>query len=137
MEALIRMGRILGINDYLEKSQKVIKSIPRDLKELPHIYMKMLLNASNIVFPEKEIVLVGKANSSETKRLLKTIRARFIPNRTIVFLDPAHKDSPKLSSKIPLLENKTLIDGKSTVYVCENLMCKNPVTSPDHLSDQL
>jgi uncharacterized protein YyaL (SSP411 family) len=137
VEALIRMGRILGINDYLEKSQKAIKSIPRYLKELPHIYMKMLINASNIVFPEKEIVLVGKANSSETKRLLKTIRARFIPNRTIVFLDPAHKDSLKLSSKIPLLENKTLIDGKSTVYVCENLMCKNPVTSPDHLNDQL
>ena len=38
---------------------------------------------------------------------------------------------------IPLLENRTTIDGLPTAYVCENYTCKQPVTDVSALRDQL
>ena len=37
----------------------------------------------------------------------------------------------------PLLEDRDLIDGKPTAYVCENYACQLPVTEPAALARQL
>ena len=34
---------------------------------------------------------------------------------------------------VPLLEGKTLVDGKPAVYVCERFACQEPVTDPRDL----
>lgn len=137
VEVLIRMGRLFQKNDYLEKSKQILKSTRQNMSRYPQAYMKMLLNVCCMVYPEKEIAIVGKRNSEQTKRLLKSLRKHFIPNHTIALLDPENKDSQQLYSRIPLLKNKKLINGKSAVYVCEDYQCKNPVTVPEHLEKQL
>jgi uncharacterized protein len=137
VEVLIRLGRLFQKNDYLEKSQKILQSIKKHIYKYSQSYLTMLLNVSRMVYPEKEVAFIGKINSQQTKNLIRTVREHFIPNLTLALLDPENKNPQKISSKIPLLRNKNLINGKSTVYVCENYQCKNPVTSPEKLEEQL
>jgi uncharacterized protein YyaL (SSP411 family) len=41
------------------------------------------------------------------------------------------------TSELPLLKERTAIDGKATAYVCENFVCQRPVTEVDGLNDLL
>ena len=37
------------------------------------------------------------------------------------------------SGEVPLLAGREAVDGKATVYVCENFVCQRPVTSVEEL----
>jgi uncharacterized protein YyaL (SSP411 family) len=51
--------------------------------------------------------------------------AGFEPN-TVVAFGP--------SDDVPLLEGKTKVDGKPTVYVCERFACRAPITDAAELA---
>ncbi|MBD3414166.1 MAG: DUF255 domain-containing protein [Candidatus Aminicenantes bacterium] len=137
VEALMRIGRVFQKKQYLEKSLRIVQSLKNQMEKYPHAYMKMLINASFLIYPEKEIALVGDRDSTESQKLLKTVWSRFLPNRTLVFSDPKNTEHQMLSSRIPLLQNKKLINGKSAAYVCTDLTCQKPVTNPEQLNDQI
>jgi uncharacterized protein YyaL (SSP411 family) len=53
----------------------------------------------------------------------------YLPNRTLRMLDPAD------SSPCPaLLEGKTAVGGRATVYVCRNRTCSPPATAWDDVA---
>ena len=61
---------------------------------------------------------LGHAARDEVARVAL---AEFEPN-TVVAFGP--------SADVPLLEGKTRVDGKPTVYVCERFACRAPLTDP-------
>ena len=67
--------------------------------------------------PRREIAIVGGPDSEVARAAL----TRFDP-KAVVALGP--------SEDVPLLEGKTLVDGKPAVYVCERFACQAPVTDP-------
>jgi uncharacterized protein len=40
-------------------------------------------------------------------------------------------------SGVALLENRPLVDGRATAYVCRSFTCDAPTTDPDRLREQL
>jgi uncharacterized protein YyaL (SSP411 family) len=41
------------------------------------------------------------------------------------------------SDDVPLLAGKSLVDGRTAVYLCENFACQAPVTDAANLSERL
>jgi len=64
--------------------------------------------------------------------MLKVLRSRYQPNQVLAAsYFQSGKDVP------PLLDNRPLKDGKTTAYVCEGFICKQPTTSIEELEKLL
>ena len=68
----------------------------------------------------REIVLSGPRNEA----ILTAIRRHFLPGSVILGANEVSRPMPA-------------IDGRSTVYVCENYACRLPVSDPESLEQQL
>ena len=79
-----------------------------------------------------EIVIVG--DGAPGAALVDTIRSRFLPNKVLVVQSSV---TPEAAALVPLLRDRTLVDGLPTAYVCRHGTCKLPVTRPEELLDQI
>ena len=62
------------------------------------------------------------------RQLLKIASHSYLPNKVVAC---------GFEGGLFLLNNKPQIEGQATAYVCENFICKSPVTSPKDLSDRM
>ena len=81
----------------------------------------------------KEIVVVGSREDPATQELLHQVFRRFLPNKVVAGYEPGGA-SP---SDILLLEDRGMVAGRPTAYVCQNYACQMPVTEPEALLAQL
>jgi uncharacterized protein YyaL (SSP411 family) len=72
---------------------------------------------------------MGCPGDPATKSLMRVINERYLPNKVLAV---SNQDEPT-KIDIPLLRDRGMIDKKTTVYVCENRVCKMPVTEPHDL----
>jgi uncharacterized protein YyaL (SSP411 family) len=66
--------------------------------------------------------------------MLARIHSLFLPNKTVVCLDPRGKAGLPTPS---LLTGKTQVDGNLTAFVCHNFTCSLPVTDWGALKELL
>jgi uncharacterized protein YyaL (SSP411 family) len=84
----------------------------------------------------RQIVIAGKKDAPETKALVKEVNRHFLPN-TVLFLADGAEGQKYLGEKNEAIRAMSPIDGKPAAYVCENFICKAPVTDPKQLAELL
>ena len=82
----------------------------------------------------KEVVIVGDRKNHATTKLVHEVFRNYLPNRVFV---GASGESTGDGSDLPLLQDRHLINGRPTAYVCENYVCQLPVNDPADLAKQL
>ncbi|MDA2932834.1 thioredoxin domain-containing protein [Acidobacteria bacterium AH-259-D05] len=126
---LLRLGVLLGRKDYRDRAEQIMRQLSSRLCQSPLAFGNWLQALDFLLGPSQEIAVVGE--STERAALLQPLRESFLPNRVLVFLDTIDKG---VVQKIPLLEGKTAIDGRPTVYVCQDYACQEPVTTAEGLT---
>jgi uncharacterized protein YyaL (SSP411 family) len=117
---LLRLARIWG-DDELERQAVGALRLVRDLlPRAPSAFGWALCALDLHLSPPRELAIVGGAGSDVARAAL----SGFDPNAVVAF-GPA--------DDVPLLEGKTLVDGKPAVYACERFACRAPVTDPAEL----
>jgi hypothetical protein len=81
----------------------------------------------------QEVVLIGAAEDPVITDMKRELRRTFTPN--IVLAGATGESSEGASS--PLLEGREQINGKATVYICENYACMLTITTVAELIEQL
>ena len=127
---LLRLGRLLGNRDYLDKGERILRIAATMLRNQAPAHWDLLCALDRLLFPEVEIAIVGALDDRQTQTLLQTIHSRFLPNKVVALCEHQH-DQPSID--IPLLRDKAMIDNRPTVYVCEQSGCKPPVARADML----
>jgi uncharacterized protein YyaL (SSP411 family) len=117
---LLRVARMTGRDDFRESAERTLKLFSPRLHDQPSGVPQMLVAHWYSLAKPMEIVLAGDFSHS----ILWRIRERFLPRAIVMRASETSIDMPS-------------IDGKPTVYVCENFACNLPVTDEAHLVDLL
>jgi len=132
-QLLLRLAHITGNEEYQKHAETVLRSYYSAMESQPFGFAHLLCALDFHLNKPKEIVVVGKHDEPQTAALLKEISKLYLPNSVLQLVGP----DEALENISPLLRGKAQIDGKPTVYVCENFTCSAPVTSWSELKPLL
>jgi uncharacterized protein YyaL (SSP411 family) len=134
--ALFKIGRMTMDTRFTEEAEQVLKAFSGQLQQSPTSLSAMLIALDFSIGPAREIVIVADASRPDTKEMLKLIHSKFLPN-TVVLLHQTGKDGEAIEKIAPFVKFQVAINDKATAYVCENYVCKQPVTETDLLRNLL
>ena len=123
-QLLLRLHHITGKDQYRERAETVLCAYYDAMESQPFGFAHLLCALDFYLHKPKEIFIVGERQDAATRELLASIHAHYLPNMTLQIAGP----QDALTDISPLLQGKTQIGGKPTVYVCHNYTCSAPVT---------
>jgi hypothetical protein len=132
-QLLLRLYHLTRNEDYRARAEKILRSYYEAMESQPFGFAHMVCALDQYLHPAKEIVLVGTRDDPRAMDLIKEIHRLYLPNKLLRLVSP----DPPLENVSPLLQGKTQIDGRPTVYVCENFTCSAPVTTWSELKPLL
>jgi uncharacterized protein YyaL (SSP411 family) len=118
---LLRLARIWGDDELERRAVDVLRLVGDVIRRAPAAFGWALCALDLHLSPPRELAILGPPESQVARAALRG----FDPNAVVAF-------GP--SDGVPLLEGKTLVDGKPTVYACERFACRAPVTDPAELA---
>jgi uncharacterized protein len=131
-EALLRMAALSDRVDFRRKAEEMLGMVAEQALRYPTGFARWLSAAEFALGIVKQIAVVGDLAREETQSLLATLREGFHPLRVA-----AASPMPLPENAPALLNERPLIDGKPTAYVCEGFVCKMPVTDSRAMLEQL
>ncbi len=112
---LLRLARIYGDDEAEAAAVKALALVRGPAQRAAPSFGTSLVAIDFYLAKPREIAIVGPIDSDVARAVL----AEWEP-RSVVAIGPA--------DDVPLLEGKTLVDGKPAVYICEKFVCAAPVT---------
>jgi uncharacterized protein YyaL (SSP411 family) len=112
---LLRLARIWGDAELERRAVGVFRFVAAQLAHAPSAFGHALCALDLHFSPPREFAVIGPPDAEVARQTL----APFEPNAVVAF-------GP--SDDVPLLQGKDRVDGRPTVYVCENFACQSPLT---------
>ncbi|GHB81313.1 thioredoxin [Persicitalea jodogahamensis] len=123
--ALYQTGTILDRVDFVDSADSMLDKMSRLLNTDIQVGTNWAALYCQRVAPTAEIVIIGP----EVDDFRKDFDRFFIPNRVMA--------GTKSTSNLPLLEGRTAIEGRTTIYVCYDKTCQLPVFSVEEAMNLL
>jgi uncharacterized protein YyaL (SSP411 family) len=128
-DVFLKLSKLVGDERYERFAVTVLRLTAAQIGRYPQGFGRALSAIEFYMSKVKEIVIIGEKGSG----LEKAIFREFLPGKVVVLSENAEADA----EFIPLLQDRGMIEGKPTAYVCEDFVCQRPVTTADELKDQL
>src|ERR671916_791076 len=133
-DVLLRLALLLDREDYRARAEAVLEELSGGMEKLPGGFGRLLAALDFHLSRPREVAIVGDPDSQDTRALIETVYARYLPNKVVAGRAP-EDDEP--AGLVPLLADRPTRDGQATAYVCEGYACQMPVTEPEELAGQL
>ena len=133
VHSLLRLDKLLNRPDFRQKVETTLDVYYQQIERSPSGSAQMLCELDFLLSTPKEIAIASQRESDDTHATLTAIHSRFIPNKVLALAS----DGEDVGDFIPLLEGKTQLESKATIYVCENYTCQAPTTDVEELTQLL
>jgi len=107
---LLKLYALTFEEEYRKKMETLLATMAGEANRYPSGFAQGLIAIDYYLDSSKEIVIAGPLQDKAAKEIVDFAYKQFLPNKVVT------------------IGNKPLIDDKTTVYVCENNVCKKPTT---------
>src|SRR5436190_1555042 len=122
---LLRLAALTGEHDYEEQARGQLALLHEVGVRHPGAFGHLLQALDLHLAPRREVALAG--DPAGVAALAAVVREARRPH---LVLAGGPGDGP---SEVPLMRERTPVDGRAAAYVCERFACRRPVTEPDEL----
>jgi uncharacterized protein YyaL (SSP411 family) len=128
--ALLRLGTLVDVK-YTDLGEKELLRLAPSAVANPFGFGQTLCELDRLVRGSVDVVLVGPRDDARTRALAATVFAKWLPNRTVAWLDPS---SPESRAACALLGEGKAPKDTPVAYVCRGRTCSLPVATPEDLA---
>jgi uncharacterized protein YyaL (SSP411 family) len=128
---LLRLAALTGDDRYAGAGRAALDAVGPVMGNHPTSFAYLLAALERHLRTPIEIAIVGAADDAGTLALRREVFGRVVPASVTVTAPDAS------GTRSPLLEARTMLDGRATAYVCEHYACRQPVTTAEALRAQL
>jgi uncharacterized protein len=122
---LLRLAALTGEQRYEDAAAGQLALLHEVAVRHPTAFGHLLQAIDLQLAPRREVALVGDTDG--VAALAAVVRETRRPH---LVLAGGPGDGP---TAVPLMEQRTPVDGRAAAYVCERFACQRPVTEPDEL----
>jgi uncharacterized protein YyaL (SSP411 family) len=127
------LGLLTGNDDYRRRATAVLRLLADQIRRYPSAFGFALKAVDFYLDSPLEVVLVGKPDP-HLEQLIRKVWQTYLPNRVIALCREDHDQAEAL---IPLFIGRNTLDTQPTAFVCRNNTCRQPVSHPEELAEQL
>jgi len=118
---LMRLAAYTGNTKYETAAMPIFRQTLAAVQQYPSAFGQVLSAYDLLIRRGIEVAMVGKRDTD----IFNLVQTSFLP-RILLAWSEAPQDE---AATPPLLAHRTLKDNQLTVYVCQNFVCKMPVTT--------
>ena len=133
---LLRLSQLRRDDAMRARAEKTIAAFSAILSQVPSAMPQMLVALDASLAKPRQIVVAGERDAVGTRALLREVHRHFDPNKIVILAD-GDEGQQFLQPRLPELAAMREVEGKATVYACENFACQAPVNDPRALREAL
>lgn len=126
-ENLIRLYQITGVEEYKTQAEDVLRAAKQHIDLYPPGACYHLIALQRYLDPDGATLIISLNDKEEYKEeIAKILYSRFIPHKAVIW---RRESDEELRDLVPISRDKAPIDGKTTLYICRQNRCEEPVTN--------
>jgi uncharacterized protein YyaL (SSP411 family) len=124
-DVLFKLAKFYGEERYETHANTALRAAANQIRRYPQGFGRALSAAVFGLSAVQEVVIVGDRGND----LEQAVWSEFRPFKVVAVAAGASDEHG-----LALLEDREMIEGKPTAYVCENFVCQRPVTATNELT---
>lgn len=124
-ENLLRIYQLTGNIEYLDQAEDILKGVKKYLDTYAPGYCFHLINLNRYYDRNAPTFVIAMGKDPLKGELSKLIYQKFIPHKAVIWR--SEKDN-SLFDLLPITREQAPIKGKTTVYLCQKGVCREPLS---------
>jgi uncharacterized protein YyaL (SSP411 family) len=122
---LLRLARMTGQTAFEQAASDVFRSFAGDVGHYPAGHTFYLLALQFARSRGQDLVIAGSRHDAATVEACRAVQEAFLPQAVVLFRDESAQ-ADALTEIAPFLAAQRPVNGKVTLYLCENYACRQP-----------
>lgn len=126
---LLRLSQLTGDESWRQMAEKTILAAAAILDQQPAALPLMLAAHLKNLGPQRLVVIAGNPANEGTKRMLRAVNSRYLPDTTVLLADGG-ENQKFLAGLLPFIGEVHNKEGRAMAMVCEGMACRLQTDDP-------